>query len=91
MPADPNLHDTHIEVITRMFARDEWLKHSEIIDQIMLYFETFGIKFGTSKAKRFLAHYKNNAMIVEDKTRKGYDKWRSGLVKNNVIKPNDDF
>lgn len=91
IPNDPNLADTHTEVINRMFARDEWLKHSEILDQIKLYFMEFGISFGTSKAKIFLAYYKKEAMIVEDKTRKGYDKWRSGLVKNNVIKPNDDF
>lgn len=91
MPADPNLSGAHTEVINRMFANSEWLRFAQVRDQIRLYFETFGIKFGESKARMFLEYYVNEAMIIHDPSAKGHAKYRSGLVKNNTIQPSDEF
>lgn len=91
MPNDPNLSAAHIEIINKMFSTSEWLKYSEVVIQIQLYFNTFGITFGRSKAEAFLEYYRNEAMMIYDKDQKGHAKWRSGLVKIQTILPSDEF
>jgi hypothetical protein len=91
MPNDPNLATAHLEVITKMFSQAEWLKYSEAIDQVQLYFGEHGVKFGEKKARLFIEYYRNKGYLVHDENQKGYAKWRSGLVQTQAIKPNEDF
>lgn len=90
-PNDPNLSAAHIDVINKMFSTTEWLKYSEVITQIQLYFNTYGVSFGRTKAEMFLEYYRNEGMMINDKNHKGHAKWRSGLVKSQTIVPNEEF
>lgn len=91
MPTNPQYMDAHIEIINAMFDKSEWLKYSEVLDNIKLYFGEHGIKFGESKARIFLAYYKKEAMIINDKSGPGHAKYRSGLVKKETLTRSDEF
>lgn len=91
MPNDPTYSAAHVDIINKMFSKTEWLKYSEVLDQIKLYFGSHGVKFGDSKARVFLEYYRNESLMIYDRNKKGHDKWRSGLVNIASITPNEDF
>ena len=84
-PNDPNLYTSHREVVHKMFSKSKYLKYSECIAQVRLYFEIHGVKFGENKARSFMEYYRNEGLIVHDETVKGYAKWRSGLTQTNDL------
>lgn len=88
---DADLQDDHIQCISTMFLFNEWLKYSDVINQIKLHFESIGKKIGNNKAGMFLEYYRNEAMMIYDQDQKGHAKWRSGLVKKQTLDRSDEF
>lgn len=59
----------HKEVLAGIFTITSRPKYSELITQIQLSFQTYGISFGINKAKEFLTYYKNNGWVLENQDR----------------------
>lgn len=62
-----NISDTkHKEILTEVFGIEARQKYADLIVQIKLSFQAYGMTFGVNKAKEFFTYYKNNGWIQEN-------------------------
>ena len=65
-----NIPDSrHLEILGGIFKLGNRPKYNDLVAQIKLSFQAFGMSFGTNKAKEFLIHYKNNGWVSENEDR----------------------
>lgn len=70
-----NIPDTqHKDILIEIFTHDSRPKYGDLITQIKLSFQKYGISFGINKAKEFFTHYKNIGMLEENTDRRPGEK-----------------
>lgn len=57
---------THKQLLRAVFDIEERQKYADLITQIKLSFQAYGMSFGVNKAKEFFTHYKNQGWIKEN-------------------------
>lgn len=60
---------THTSLLTGIFKIDPRPKYADLITQIKLSFQAYGMSFGVNKAKEFFTYYKNNGWVLENTDR----------------------
>jgi hypothetical protein len=65
---------THRGVLIEVFSMGARQKYSDLITQIKLSFQAYGMSFGVNKAKEFFTYYKNNGWIKENTDREPGEK-----------------
>ncbi|WP_114937543.1 AAA family ATPase [Mucilaginibacter endophyticus] len=56
-PTDPAWNAAHIEIVNYIFSKREFLKYSDLIDNICNFFQNHTEDVGKSKAREFITHY----------------------------------
>lgn len=60
---------THKQLLQAISDLEPRQKYNDLIIQIRLSFQNYGVSFGVNKAKEFFTHYKNNGWIRENEDR----------------------
>lgn len=60
---------THKQLLQSISELEPRQKYNDLIIQIRLSFQAYGVSFGVNKAKEFFTHYKNNGWIRENEDR----------------------
>lgn len=60
---------THKQLLQSISDMEPRQKYNDLIIQIRLSFQAYGVSFGVNKAKEFFTHYKNNGWIRENEDR----------------------
>lgn len=60
---------SHMQALREIFQLETRPKYADMITQIKLSFQAFGINFGMNKAKEFFTYYKNQGWVVENSDR----------------------
>lgn len=67
VPNANNIQDTkHKEILSEVFGIEARQKYGDLIMQIKLSFQVYGMTFGMNKAKEFFTYYKNNGWVLEN-------------------------
>lgn len=74
-PTDITLNHLHEEIVTKSFTK-EFLKYSELQQNIKHYFQQNGIEMGLSKTREFITHYLMIGIIWEPSYAKGHAKYQ---------------
>ncbi|AMR34177.1 hypothetical protein A0256_23350 [Mucilaginibacter sp. PAMC 26640] len=56
-PTEPSWNAAHIGIVDYVFSKAEYLKYSELIDNICNYFQNNAVSVGKTKAREFVTHY----------------------------------
>lgn len=59
----------HREILVCIFEIEARQKYADLITQIKLSFQVYGMSFGVNKAKEFFTYYKNNGWVQENSDR----------------------
>lgn len=75
-PTDLSYSHVHPEIIDKVFSKSEYLKYSDLIDNIKYYFQLNGVDLGRNKAIEFATHYIMCGAIWKNTYVKGYAKYQ---------------
>lgn len=75
-PTDPAWNTAHAEIVDYVFSKQDYLKYSELIDNICNYCQKNGISAGKTKAREFITHYIMVGIIWVNPYVKGNSKYQ---------------
>lgn len=74
----------HMDILRGIFDLDHRQKYADMITQIKLSFQAYGMSFGVNKAKEFFTHYKNNGWIRENEDRQPGERVSTYSINTNI-------
>jgi KaiC/GvpD/RAD55 family RecA-like ATPase len=75
-PTDPKWNPAHLDIVNKVFSKEEYLKYDDLMQNIKYYFQLYGVEMGLNKSREFATHYMMVGIIWKNPYVKGYAKYQ---------------
>lgn len=75
-PTDPSYNHAHLDIIEKVFSKEEYLKYNDLVQNVRYYFQLNGVEMGRNKSIEFVTHYMMTGIIWKNPYVKGFAKYQ---------------